>query len=160
MAGARRYSRRSIQRNSGRRQVDGYAAKAEEERTARVRAWRETTGAPIKKYGVVVEDFEWHFEVYSRETGMVHHAANHYSVSEYAHTAAETVERTKDRFECAASDCVLFMWATVPTLAVAIDVLRLRGFTYVSNYAWGKNRIAIAPARFLPAAHAPRRTSE
>jgi len=52
------------------------------------------------------------------------------------------------------------MWATVPTLAVAIDVLRLRGFTYVSNYAWGKNRIAIAPARFLPAAHAPRRTSE
>ena len=43
-------------------------------------------------------------------------------------------------FKCAAKDCVLFMWTTVPYLAVAIDVLRLRGFRYVLNYAWGKDR--------------------
>ena len=90
---------------------------------------------PTKKYGVTVEDFEWDFEVYSRETGMDRHAANHYSVSEYAHSVAEILERTKVRFECAAEDCVLFMLATVPTLAIAIDVLRLRGFKYVSNSA-------------------------
>jgi N6-adenosine-specific RNA methylase IME4 len=97
---------------------------------------------PDTKFGVIVEDFEWDFKVYSRETGMDRHAANHYMVSEHAHTAEEIVKYTADRFQCAADDCVLFMWATVPTLAIAIDVLRLRGFRYASNYAWGKDRLA------------------
>jgi N6-adenosine-specific RNA methylase IME4 len=66
--------------------------------------------------------------------------ANHYLVSQDAHTAAEIVARTRDRFACAAEDCVLFMWTTVPYLAVAIDVLRQRGFRYVSHYAWGKTK--------------------
>ena len=72
---------------------------------------------------------------------MDRHAANHYPVSETAHTAEEIVARTADRFACAADDCVLFMWATVPHLAVAIDVMRVRGFRYVSNYVWGKDKI-------------------
>lgn len=97
---------------------------------------------PVLKFGVIVEDFEWDFEVRNRETGMDRHAANHYPVSENAHTAEEIVERTRERFACAAEDCVLFMWATVPYLDVAIDVLRLRGFRYVSNHAWGKDRIS------------------
>ena len=33
------------------------------------------------------------------------------------------------------------MWSTVPHLAIAIDVLRLRGFRYVSHYVWGKDKI-------------------
>jgi N6-adenosine-specific RNA methylase IME4 len=90
---------------------------------------------------VIVEDFEWDFEVRSRQTGMDRHAANHYPVSEDAHTAEEIIERTRDRFACAADDCVLFMWATVPFLAVAIDVMRQRGFRYVSSYVWGKEKI-------------------
>lgn len=96
---------------------------------------------PDTKFGVIVEDYEWDFEVRSRETGMDRHAANHYPVSEDAHTAEEIVARTLDRFECAADDCVLFMWATVPHLAVALDVMELRGFRYVSSFAWGKDRI-------------------
>jgi N6-adenosine-specific RNA methylase IME4 len=92
----------------------------------------------IKKYGAVLEDFEWDQEVWSRETGMDRHAANHYAVSENAHTPEEIVERTKDRAACAADDCAWFMWTTVPHLANAIDVMRLRGFKYVSSWAWDK----------------------
>ena len=93
-----------------------------------------------KKFGVIVEDYEWDFEVWSRDTGMDRHAANHYPTSQDAHTAEEIVERTSDRFACADDDCVLFMWTTVPHLAVAIDVMRQRGFRYVSNYVWGKDK--------------------
>jgi N6-adenosine-specific RNA methylase IME4 len=99
--------------------------------------------APEGQYGVIVEDFEWDHVVWSRETGMDRHAANHYPVSEDAHTAQEIVERTKDRFACAAPDCFLAMWSTVQHLAIAIDVLRLRGFKYVSHYVWGKDRIGL-----------------
>jgi N6-adenosine-specific RNA methylase IME4 len=93
---------------------------------------------PELKFNVVVEDFEWDFQPYSRVTGMDRHAANHYAVSEDAHTAAEIVERTRERFTCAADDCVLFMWVPPAFLAIGIDVLRLRGFRYASNHDWGK----------------------
>ena len=52
-------------------------------------------------------------------------------------------EHTKERFEYAADDCVLFMWSTVQHLDVAIDLLRLRGFRYASHYAWGKDKIGL-----------------
>ena len=94
---------------------------------------------PTKEYGVIVCDDAWDFEPWSRETGMDRHAANHYVVED-AHTAAELHKATKDRFKCAAKDCLLAMWATVPHLAVAVDLLRLRGFRYVSNYTWGKHK--------------------
>src|ERR1019366_5668320 len=55
--------------------------------------------------------------------------------------AEEIVERTVDRFAVADTNCVLFMWSTVQHLAVAIDVLRQRGFSYASHYIWGKDKI-------------------
>jgi N6-adenosine-specific RNA methylase IME4/ParB-like chromosome segregation protein Spo0J len=96
---------------------------------------------PDQKFGVILEDFEWDFLVNSRETGMDRHAANHYAVSEDAHTPEEIVERTKGRFAVAADDCVLFMWVPIPHLAIGIHVLELRGFKYKSNVAWGKDKI-------------------
>ena len=75
---------------------------------------------PTKKYNVIYEDFEWDFQVRSRDTGMDRHAANHYSTADGAHSAEEIYELTKKRFDCAAPDCVLFMWTTGPFLAVAI----------------------------------------
>lgn len=98
-------------------------------------------GLPDVKAGVILEDFEWDFEVRSRETGMDRHAANHYPTAETAHTPEEIVERTRARFAIAAPDCVLYMWATNPHLAIALKVMELRGFRYVSNFAWGKSRI-------------------
>ena len=107
---------------------------------------------PTKKYGVIVTDDAWDFEVWSRETGMDRHAANHYTV-ESVRTGKRGVrpeipdpiavalhEKTKDRFECAAEDCVLAMWTTVPFQTIATDLMRLRGFHYRSQTMWHKIR--------------------
>ncbi|MBO0715745.1 MAG: hypothetical protein J2P55_00210 [Rhizobiales bacterium] len=96
---------------------------------------------PDKKYGVILEDYEWDFLVRSRETGMDRHAANHYPTSETAHTPQEIIERTKDRFAVAAVDCVLFQWVPIPFLAIGLHVLEGRGFTYKSSFVWGKDKI-------------------
>jgi N6-adenosine-specific RNA methylase IME4 len=94
---------------------------------------------PNRKYGVILEDFEWDHETWS-EAGKDRHASNHYPTSNDAHTAEEIINRTRERFLCAANNCVLFMWTTQPHLAIAIDVLRLRGFAYKSTTIWGKDR--------------------
>lgn len=98
---------------------------------------------PTKKYGVIVEDFEWDDKPWSRDTGMDRHAGNHYETAKDAHTPEEIVKRTKDRFECAAPDCFLAMWSTIQHLAIALDVMKLRGFTYVSHHVWGKEKIGL-----------------
>jgi N6-adenosine-specific RNA methylase IME4 len=98
--------------------------------------------APEGKFGVIVEDFEWDHETWS-ERGRDRAAENHYPVSRDAHTAAEIVARTADRFAYAADDCVCFMWTTLQHAAIAMDVLRLRGFYYRSQHAWGKDKIGL-----------------
>ena len=96
-----------------------------------------TLALPNKKYGVVLEDYEWDHETWS-EKGRNRHADNHYETSTDAHTAEEIVERTRDRFKCAADNCVLWMWTTTAHSAIAHEVMRLRGFTYKSQIAWDK----------------------
>jgi N6-adenosine-specific RNA methylase IME4 len=98
---------------------------------------------PTEKSGVIVSDDEWDHQVWSRDTGMGRHAANHYETASDSHTAQELHERTKGRFECAADNCFLAMWATVQHLDIAIDLLRLRGFRYVSHYVWGKDKVGL-----------------
>lgn len=98
--------------------------------------------APDGKFGVIVEDYEWDHVTWS-EQGRDRAAENHYPVSRDAHTAQEIVQRTKERFACAADDCVCFQWTPLQHLAIAIDVLRLRGFEYRSSYAWGKDKIGL-----------------
>ncbi|MGO9399717.1 MAG: Spo0J and IME4 domain-containing protein [Xanthobacteraceae bacterium] len=123
------------------RTVINQAVRAAREHDLGKRQQKEGQQRGIDLIGVFVEDFEWDFETWSRETGMDRHAANHYETATDAHTAEQIIERTKDRFADAASNCVLFMWVPVPHLAVAIDVLRGRGFKYVSHYVWHKPRI-------------------
>ena len=94
------------------------------------------------KFGVIVEDFEWDHVTWS-ESGRDRAAENHYPVSRDAHTAAEIVARTADRFARAADDCVCFMWTTLQHAAIAMDALRMRGFDYRSQYAWGKDKIGL-----------------
>jgi N6-adenosine-specific RNA methylase IME4 len=107
--------------------------------------------SPDGQYGVILEDFEWDDQVWSRETGMGRHAANHYETSENAHTAEEIVERTKDRFTCAAPDCVVFSWTTIQHLAIALEVMKLRGFEYKSQCVWAKPHISLG--RWVRAKH-------
>jgi N6-adenosine-specific RNA methylase IME4 len=41
----------------------------------------------------------------------------------------------------AADDCVMFMWATVPMLPEALDLLDTWGFQYKSQIVWVKDRM-------------------
>ena len=87
---------------------------------------------PDKKFGVIYADPEWRFEPWSRKTGMDRAADNHYPTS--------TLEVIKSRavLSIAADNCVLFLWATVPMLPQALDVLRGWGFKYKSHFVWCK----------------------
>jgi N6-adenosine-specific RNA methylase IME4 len=115
-----------------------------EERTAEKREVREAreaelaarqTALPGRRYGVVLADPEWRFEVWSRETGLDRAADNHYPTSELAEIAERDVE------SIATDDCVLFLWATVPMLEAALFVMARWGFAYKSHFVWIKDRI-------------------
>lgn len=90
---------------------------------------------PDKKYGVILADPEWRFEVYSRDTGMDRAADNHYPTSETDDICKRDVP------SIAADDCVLFLWATVPMLLDALKVMTAWGFEYKSHAVWRKDRI-------------------
>lgn len=89
---------------------------------------------PEAKFGVIYADPEWRFEVRS-DGGMDRAADNHYP------TSGLDAIKGRDVGSLAAADCVLFLWATVPMLADAIDVLRGWGFAYKSNFNWHKDRV-------------------
>ena len=89
---------------------------------------------PDKKYGVIYADPEWRFEVWSRETGLNAAADNHYP------TSPIEVIKARDVPSIAADDCVLFLWATVPMLPQALEVMAAWGFLYVTNFAWAKDK--------------------
>jgi hypothetical protein len=87
---------------------------------------------PARKYGVIVADPEWDDDVWSRETGMNKHPANHYPTSD-----VETI-KARPVLSIAADDAVLFLWSTNQHLRVAMDVMEAWGFQYRSNYVWKK----------------------
>jgi len=89
---------------------------------------------PDKRYGVILADPPWRFEPWSRETGMDRAADNHYPTS-----PLEAI-KALDAGSIAAPDCVLFLWATVPMLPQAIEVLSTWGFSYKSSFVWVKDR--------------------
>jgi N6-adenosine-specific RNA methylase IME4 len=84
-------------------------------------------------YGVIYADPPWRFEPYSRDSGMDRAADNHYPTM--------TLDGIKSLRIPAAPDCVLFLWATVPMLPQALDVMSAWGFAYRSHFVWVKHRI-------------------
>jgi N6-adenosine-specific RNA methylase IME4 len=88
---------------------------------------------PDKKFGVILADPEWKFEFWS-EGGMTAAADNHYATS-----ALDEIKK-RDVPSISADDCVLFLWATVPMLPQALEVMAAWGFKYVSGFAWMKNK--------------------
>lgn len=96
---------------------------------------------PSGVFGLISEDFEWDHQTWSEAGKDSRHPSNHYETSSNAHSAEEIHQRTAARFACAAPDCILWMWTTIPHLAIALDVMRLRGFDYRSHYVWRKDRI-------------------
>lgn len=95
-------------------------------------------GAKIKAmpegaFGVIYADPPWRFEPYSRESGMDRAADNHYPT--------EPVEGIAGMTPSAADDAVLFLWATVPMLPQALEVMSAWGFAYKSGAVWIKDQI-------------------
>jgi N6-adenosine-specific RNA methylase IME4 len=85
-----------------------------------------------KLYGCIYADPPWQFEPYSRETGMDRAADNHYPTMPTAAIKALQLP--------AAANCVLFLWATVPMLPQALEVMAAWNFTYKSAIAWVKDK--------------------
>jgi N6-adenosine-specific RNA methylase IME4 len=85
--------------------------------------------APERKYTVIVTDDEWKYEAWS-EQGQDRAADMHYSTS-----AADVLLQ---RQLAAADDAVYYMWSTVPHQPLAFEVMKARGFTYRSQFAWWK----------------------
>jgi N6-adenosine-specific RNA methylase IME4 len=90
---------------------------------------------PTKQFGVILADPEWRFVPWSEETGSDRSAANHYATSRL-----EEIKK-RDVPSIAADDCVLALWATVPMLPQALEVMAAWGFEYRSHLVWLKNRI-------------------
>jgi N6-adenosine-specific RNA methylase IME4 len=93
---------------------------------------------PEIKAGLIISDFEWHFKVRSEDTGMDRHASNHYVTAKESHTPEEIVERQRERMQVAADDCIHLMWCPASFNAIALKVMELQGFKYVSQFAWIK----------------------
>ena len=75
------------------------------------------------RYGAILADPPWHFETWS-EKGKDRSAEQHYHTMSIPDLALMPVG------ELAASDCVLFCWATWPLLRQALHVLDAWGFEY------------------------------
>jgi N6-adenosine-specific RNA methylase IME4 len=90
---------------------------------------------PEKRYGVIVADPNWRWEPRSRITGMDRAADNHYPTSPTAEIARLPVQGI------AADDCVLWLWATIPMVEHALEVMLAWGFDYKSHYVWAKDKI-------------------
>lgn len=89
---------------------------------------------PHQKFGVIVADPEWRFEVWSRDSGLDRSADNHYPTSCTEEIAARDVP------SISADDCVLFLWATAPMLPHALTVMVAWGFDYRSHFVWMKHK--------------------
>ena len=99
-------------------------ARREAELGARQLAW------PTKVHGVFYADPPWPWAAYSQITGM--DRAPSYPTMVLAAIKAHDVQ------SIAAPDAVLFLWATVPTLKQAGEVMAAWGFTYKSHIVWLK----------------------
>lgn len=89
-------------------------------------------GLPRNHFGAILADPPWRFKVWSGDT--VVQARESKSTYKPASVHYDTVA-TEDLCELpvadvAADDCVLFMWATWPTLPDAMRLIEAWGFTY------------------------------
>ena len=128
--------RHEIETHKGRVSLDVTTETKKEQRAKREEILAGVQWAlPKRKFGVILADPEWRFEPFSRETGLDRSADNHYS------TTATDIIAQRPVIDIAADDCCLFLWATVPMLLDALQVMSAWGFTYKSHCIWNKDRI-------------------
>lgn len=96
------------------------------------------------KYGVIVADPQWGRTVYSTETGMDRHAANHYPVATGDEATQDDAIKALPVLAIAAKDCVLGLWCTEPWRGEA--VMRAWGFDPAAYFVWVKDVIVTDPS--------------
>ena len=88
---------------------------------------------PKEHYGVIYADPPWTYTAYSGPAVPARSADSHYDLM-----SAEEL-RTMPVGGLAAKNCALFMWATMPLLPEAIELIDAWGFTYKTNaFTWVK----------------------
>ncbi len=86
----------------------------------------------MKKYSIIYADPPWQYKTYSKK-GQGRSAEKHYPTMTLDEICLLPVEQLAD------SDCVLFMWTTVPFLRDCFSVLDAWGFTYKTvAFVWVK----------------------
>jgi len=127
-ASAKRQAISSIEETAKERAAGKMEARTVREQTLGAKQ----TALPDKQYGVIYCDPPWRFEPWSRETGMGRSADNHYPTLAIGEMLTLPI---------AANDCILFMWATVPMLTQALQLMEGWGFGYRSHCVWAKDKI-------------------
>lgn len=95
-----------------------------------------------KKYNIIYADPPWRFNTYS-EKGKKRSAENHYKCMK-----KEDIQNLPISSLCS-DNCILFLWATFPCLAEALDLILKWGFTYKTcGFTWVK-RNKISDSYFL-----------
>lgn len=79
---------------------------------------------PQGHFKAIYADPPWRFETWGSQDNASTHVERHYSTMTRNELLALPVA------DLAADDCVLFMWATWPTLAQALPLIDAWGFTY------------------------------
>jgi N6-adenosine-specific RNA methylase IME4 len=93
-----------------------------------------------KKFGVIYADPPWQFTVYSGK-GKARSAERKYIADPLTGKSTMTIEELMDLPvpTLAADDCALFMWAVMPELPGAIELMKAWGFTYKTvAFTWVK----------------------
>jgi N6-adenosine-specific RNA methylase IME4 len=101
------------------------------ERGAGVGGVLKTLGEAQTLYGVIYADPPWSYDNAGPQGGVG---------AEYVTMTDEEICALKIP---AAKDCVLYMWATMPRLPLALDVIKAWGFTYKTGACWDKLRLGI-----------------
>lgn len=86
------------------------------------------------RFNVILADPPWTYDQRASETRQVE---RHYPTDKLAEIKALPVA------DIAAEDCVLYLWATVPLLPEAMEVVDAWGFEYKTALAWVKDRIGM-----------------
>jgi len=87
---------------------------------------------PIGEYSLIYADPPWQYDYTKAESRAIE---NQYPTM--------TLDQICELDIPAASDCVLFMWATSPKLQESFEVLRAWGFTYRTCAVWDKEIIGM-----------------
>ena len=86
----------------------------------------------MKKYSSIYADPPWQYKVYSKK-GLGRSAESHYLTMELEDIQALPVGELAD------TDCILFMWTTIPLLKDCFSVMKAWGFEYKTvGFVWIK----------------------